>query len=132
MACFILLFGKLENRKNKGKLVVAGYFMYAVGALLFLTVHNTTSLELVLAFNSLGAGVTLPAYKTLFAKNESRGRESQQWSWLDGGNMLSTATGGALGGIIIGEFGFKGIFITMALIQFIAAIIAYRVLYKLS
>jgi MFS family permease len=132
MACLILLFGKLENRKNKGRLVVFGYFLYALGALLFLMVHSETSLEVVLAFNALGAGVTLPAYKTLFAKNESRGKESQQWSWLDGGNMFSTAAGGALGGIIIGTFGFRGIFIATSGIQFVAAIIAYKVLYRLS
>jgi len=131
-ACFILLFGKYENRKKKGKLLVIGFFIYACGALLFLTVHSESSLELVLAFNSLGAGVTLPAYKTLFAKNESKGKESEQWSWLDAGNMFAAAAGGALGGIIIGLFGFRGIFITMASIQLLAAIVAYRVLYALE
>lgn len=132
MALFILFFGKYENQKSKGRLVVAGYFIYACGALLFLVVHNTRSLELVLACNALGAGVTLPAYKTLFAKNESRGKESEQWSWLDAGNMLASAAGAALGGVIVGEFGFRGIFITMASIQFIAAIVAYKALYALA
>ena len=51
---FILLFGKYENLKRKGKLVVLGYFIYAIGALLFLTVHNEKSLGVVLAFNALG------------------------------------------------------------------------------
>lgn len=131
-ACLILLFGKYENRKKKGKPLVVGFFIYACGALLFLTVHSKLSLELVLAFNSLGSGVALPAYKTLFAKNESRGKESEQWSWLEAGNMFATAAGGALGGIIIGTFGFRGIFITMASIQFVAAIVAYRMLYALQ
>lgn len=131
-ACFILLFGIYENRKKKGRLVVIGYFIYACGALLFLSVHSQRSLELVLAINALGAGVTLPAYKTLFAKNESKGKESEQWSWLDAGNMFAAALGGIIGGFIIGAFGFKGIFITMAIIQVIAAIVAYKALYKLS
>ena len=91
MACFILIFGKYENRRKKGKLVVAGYFLYACGALLFLTVHDAKSLAFVLAFNAFGAGVTMPAHKTLFAKNESRGKESEQWSWLDAGSMFAAA-----------------------------------------
>lgn len=132
MACFILFFGKFENRKSKGRLVVMGYFIYAIGALLFLTVHDQKSLELVLAFNALGSGITLPAYKTLFAKNEIKGRESQQWSWLDAGGMFAVAAGGALGGFIVGTFGFHGIFIAMASIQTLAAVIAYRVLYTLA
>jgi MFS family permease len=131
-ACFILLFGKYENRRKKGKPLVLGFFIYACGALLFLVVHSERSLELVLAFNSLGSGVTLPAYKTLFAKNAVRGRESEQWSWLDAGNMFAAAAGGAIGGIIIGIFGFHGIFIAMAAIQLVAAIVAYRVLYVLE
>lgn len=132
MACFILIFGKYENKKKKGKLVVAGYFIYALGALLFLAVHDEKTLCLVLAFNALGAGVTLPAYKTLFAKSESKGKESEQWSWLDAGNMFASALGAGLGGLIIGAFGFRGIFITMSAIQLIAAVVAYKVLYVLS
>ncbi|HET9173861.1 MAG TPA: MFS transporter [Candidatus Saccharimonadales bacterium] len=130
-ALFILLFGKYENAKRKGKLVVLGYIIYAIGALLFLTVHSETRLMLVLAFNALGAGVTLPAYKTLFARNERTGKESEQWSWLDAGNMFAAALGGALGGLLVGAYGFRGIFITMASIQAVAALIAYKSLYQL-
>jgi MFS family permease len=130
-AIFILIFGKFENQRRKGRLVVVGYFIYACGALMFLTVHDELSLELVLAFNSLGAGVTMPAYKTLFARNEVRGKESQQWSWLDAGSMFAAAMGGALGGLLIGAFGFNGIFIAMASIQFAAAIVAYKALFTL-
>jgi len=132
MACFILIFGKYENRRKKGKLVVAGYFLYACGALLFLTVHDAKSLAFVLAFNAFGAGVTMPAHKTLFAKNESRGKESEQWSWLDAGSMFAAAAGSALGGLLIGAFGFHGIFVAMAGIQFVAAVVAYRALYTLA
>jgi len=131
-ALFILAFGRYENMRKKGKLVVLGYFIYAIGALLFLTVHDEKSLEIVLVFNALGAGVTLPAYKTLFAHNELRGKESEQWSWLDAGNMFAAAAGGALGGLIVGTYDFRGIFITMAAIQIVAAVVAYRFLYKLT
>ena len=132
MACFILLFGKYENRRKKGRLVVVSYFLYACGALAFLLVHSKSSLEAVLAFNALGGGVTLPAQKTLFAKNEAHGKESEQWSWFDAGGMFASAAGGALGGLIVGEFGFHGIFIAMSAIQLIAAFVAYRVLYALQ
>ena len=110
--------------------MVPGYFIYAIGAISFLLVHNEKSLIIVLLFNALGAGVTLPAYKTLFAKNEVRGRESEQWSWLDAGNMFSAAIGAGIGGIIVGSFGFKGVFVTMAAIQLVAALIAYKTLFR--
>jgi len=74
----------------------------------------------------------MPAHKTLFAKNESRGKESEQWSWLDAGSMFAAAAGSALGGLLIGAFGFHGIFVAMAGIQFVAAVVAYRALYTLA
>jgi len=129
-ALFILLMGKLENKMKKGKIIVFGYFIYSISALSFLLVHSEKALILVLAISAFGAGVTLPAYKTMFAKSETRGKESQQWSWLDAGNMFAAALGAGIGGLIIGTFGFRGLFITMAAIQFIAALVAYKVLYR--
>lgn len=123
--------GKVENKLKKGRMVVIGYFIYALGALAFLLVHSEKSLIIVLAFNALGAGVTLPAYKTIFAKSEAKGKESEQWSWLDAGNMFAAALGAGLGGIIIGTFGFHGLFITMAGVQGFAAIIAYQAFHNL-
>ena len=46
--------------------------------------------------------------------------------------MFAAALGSALGGIIVGIYGFRGIFITMAIIQAVAALVAYKSLYKLA
>ena len=131
-ALFILLMGKLENHMRKGRLVVLGYFIYVVGALSFLLVHSEKSLIIVLMINALGSGITFPAYKTMFAKNESKGKESEEWSWLDAGNMFAAAVGAGIGGLIIGAFGFKGLFITMAAVQTLAAFVAYRIFFYKS
>jgi len=128
-ALFILSMGKIENKMKKGKMIVLGYFIYAIGALSFLLVHNEQSLIIVLILNAIGAGVTLPAYKTMFAKSEARGKESEQWSWLDAGNMFAAALGAGIGGLVIGAFGFRGLFITMATIQTVAAFVAYKAFY---
>ena len=130
-AFFILLMGKLENKRKKGRMIFLGYIIYALGSLTFLAVTNEVTLFLALSINSLGAGVTFPAYKTMFAKNESKGKESEQWGWLDAGNMLAAAVGAAIGGVIIGSFGFNGLFISMAGIQFVAALIAFKKFYLL-
>lgn len=128
-AVCILIMGKIENKMKKGRMISIGYCIYALGALSFLLVHSEKALIMALAFNALGAGVTLPAYKTMFAKSEAKGKESEQWSWLDAGNMFAAAIGAGIGGLIIGVFGFKGLFITMATIQTIAALIAYKIFY---
>ncbi len=127
---FLLVFGRYENHLNKDKLVVVGFFMYSIGAYLFLFTHSLASLVLVFAFNALATGITLPAYKTIFAKLQEHGRESEEWSWLDAGNMIAISIGSAIGGVAIGLFGFKGIFIVMGTVQLFAACIAYVTLSK--
>jgi MFS family permease len=131
-ACLILLMGKLENKKKKGRVILLAYIVYAFGSLSFLLVHNEATLMAALALNALAAGIMFPAYKTMFASSEAKGKESEQWAWLDAGNMLAAACGAGIGGLIIGSFGFKGIFVGMAAIQFIAAFVAYRYFYLSS
>ncbi len=127
-AILILLFGKYENRRRKEKYVKLGVYIYPIADLLFLTVHSASGLLLVLSLNALGAGITFPALKTMFARNQGKGKESEEWSWMDSSNMFAGAIGAAIGGLVIGIYGFKGLFITMAIIQFLAAIMAHKTL----
>src|SRR5688572_28667617 len=113
-AVFILLMGKLENKQQKGRMILLGFLLFAVSSLFLLTVSSRETLMLALGINALASGITFPAYKTMFAKSETKGKESEQWAWLDAGNMLSSAVGASAGGIIVATFGFQGLFMSMA------------------
>ena len=126
IAITLLVMGRLENKLNKEKAIIVGYLILAIAAYLFLFVNSLIALIIVLAFNALGAGIAMPAYKTLFTKFQDKDRESEEWSWLDAGNMIAASIGVTTGGIIVGIFGFNGIFIFMGTIQGIAAIIAIK------
>ncbi len=129
-AIFILLMGRLENKEKKGRMIVFGYMAYTIGSLSFLLVDSAATLLLALAISAFGAGIAFPAYKTMFAKNESKGKESEQWAWLDAGNMFAAAVGAGAGGLIVAIFGFNGLFLSMASIQLIATIVAYQQFYS--
>lgn len=124
MAAMIFMMGKIENHRSKERFLVIGYFLYAIGAYSFLFVQNVPMLVAVLTLNAVGSGIALPAYKTVFAESEDEGRESEEWAWFDSSSMLAAASGAALGGIVIGFFGFTGLFVVMGSIQLAAAIIA--------
>ncbi len=125
-AITMLVFGKLENAYSKEKIVVYGFFMYSVGAFAFLLVSNIATLMLVLAFNALLGGITIPAYKTLFTHLQDKDRESEEWSWLEASNMIAISVGSAIGGIVLATLGFNGLFIIMGTIQLVAGIIIYK------
>ena len=125
--CYLRVRQAREQFQQK-KVLILGYFLYSLGSFSFLLANNITSLILILIFNALISGLVFPAYKTVFGKSEDKGRESEEWAWFDSSTMLASAVGAGLGGVVIGVFGFTGLFITMGTIQFIAALIAWRYL----
>ena len=133
-ALMILLFGRFENtRRHKEKLVVLGYFWLAAGAASYMLVTHIWQLFVVQIFNAIGAGMLSPALKTVYASWEDKGKETQEWSFWDGGNAIFMATGAILGGFLLSALGgFKSLFALIGLIQLIAACISIKILRKKS
>lgn len=125
----ILFFGRLEDSSfNKHKLVAAGYFAAAAGALAFYFVENFTQFYIALAVNALAVGILLPAWKALYTKYEDRGAEAGEWSLFDGGNYISAAIAALAGGYLITFYGFKSLFLSMFAIQILAAFVSLKLL----
>jgi predicted MFS family arabinose efflux permease len=125
----ILLFGRYENRiKNQEKLVVTGFFIMAVAFAGYILVDNLTELFLVQLINAVGLGMATPAWRTLYSKDEDKGRETVEWSFVDGGNRFFVATGAIAGGLILKYGSFQLLFAVMATIQLIAALVSMNLL----
>lgn len=123
----IIIFGKMEDSfKKKYELIVIGYFWLAAGALSFLLAKSPTSLFVVLGFNAIGAGILAPAWKAAYTHFHDRGKEASEWSFFDGGNMLITAVAALAGGYIVKRYGFHAIFVSMFVIQVVAALVSIR------
>jgi MFS family permease len=124
-ALLILLLGRFQNKRPKEKFIKAGLCMFVVSDLTILGIHTLDGLIVFLALGAIGSGLFFPAQKTLFAKTQNRGRESEEWAWLDSGNMFAAAIGSGIGGIILGLYGFRALFVAMTLFQLTAALIAF-------
>ncbi|HET9850768.1 MAG TPA: MFS transporter [Candidatus Saccharimonadales bacterium] len=128
-ALMILLFGKYEDRwRHKEQLVVIGFFLLAAGGAAYLLVHSIWQLFAIQAFNAIGTGVLTPAWRTVYAKSEDKGRETLEWSFVDGGAKFFSATGAVIGGLILKFYSFRAIFILICLIQLLAGIVALSLL----
>ena len=128
-ALMIILFGKYEDRvKNKELIVVIGYFLMAAGAAAYMLVSSIGELFAVQLFNAIGVGLVTPAWRTTYAKAEDRGKETEEWAFMEGGNRFFIATGAILGGFILKYYSFKAIFVVMAILQLGAALVAMQLL----
>jgi MFS family permease len=124
-AIHILLLGRYENKRAKEGFIKTGLAVYIASDVVLLCTHTSYGLMAFLALGALGSGIFFPAQKTLFAKSENKGRESEEWAWLDSGNMFAAAIGSSIGGAILGLYGFRALFTTMTIFQFIAGVIAF-------
>ena len=109
-------------------IVVIGYFLMAAGAAAYLLVSSIGELFAVQLFNAIGVGLVTPAWRTTYAKAEDRGKETEEWAFMEGGNRFFIATGAILGGFILKYYSFKAIFVVMAILQLGAALVAMQLL----
>ena len=125
----IIAFGKLDDKFDKRKMVVAGYFLSAIAFASFYFVQNITQLYFAQFLNALAIGVLFPALKAVYSSLEDKGREASQWSWFDGGNFLIFALSSLLAGVLFTTYGFVGLFLLMAAIQLVGAITSLKLLF---
>jgi len=128
-----LLYGRQAYKLQHEHLVVSlALLCFALSSACFLLVHTTWQLFVLLGVNGLVAGIYLPTWKSVYTTTLRKEAVTKGWSWYDGGNMLLTAAGSAIGGTLIGIAGFKGAIIAMALLELTGAVVAARLFLTLN
>lgn len=127
----MIIFGKVEDRlKDKRPMIVAGYFLLAVGALSFAFISTVHQLYVVQAVNALANGILLPAWKAVYSKAQDKGKEAQEWSLFDGGNLILVSMAAFVGGYVVTTIGFQNLFFIIFLVQLATAIFSIKILKK--
>jgi len=123
--------GKLEDKKfNKEEMVFIGYLILCIGNLLFLFIKGPLHLYLVQALMGIGVAIVTPAWEALYSLALDKGKESSEWSYWNSGAGLAVAFASLLGGIIVSYYGFKTLFVIMALFHLASTVIAFNLLKK--
>lgn len=109
-----LALGWLEDRMGqKEKLLLIGYVLQTLGAVILLMANNLTLAIAGYAVHAVGNGFVVPVWKQLFTRVEIRNREATEWGIFHGGSALLISAAAAAGGLIYGFYGFKGILVVM-------------------
>lgn len=129
MGLSFLIFGNVINgNKNKHKIVIFGYFLLACASFAFLFVNNLSQLIIVLVLNACGSGLVTPTWKALYSKNEYKGKETKEWAFFDGGNMIVAGIATFIGGYIANTYGFRVLFVAMGIVQMCGAVYSLKLL----
>lgn len=126
-----ILVGKLLNGKAyKEKVMVFGYALNALFTFGYLFVSNPTQLFIVQAGLGLAEAIGTPAWDSLYAKNLTDDMDSYAWGLSTGQSQIVTGVAFGIGGLITHFISFEVLFITMGVIQLVAAVVTAQLLFK--
>lgn len=125
-----ILVGRLLNKKEyKTKVMVAGYLLNAVFTFGYLLVQNPFQLFLVQAGLGISEAIGTPAWDALYANNLSDEMDAYAWGLSTGQSQIVTGIAFGIGGLITHFVSFEALFITMGIIQVIAAFVTAQLLF---
>lgn len=125
-----ILVGRLLNKKEyKTKVMVAGYLLNAVFTFGYLLVQNPFQLFLVQAGLGISEAIGTPAWNALYANNLNDEMDAYAWGLSTGQSQIVTGIAFGIGGLITHFVSFEALFITMGIIQVIAAFVTAQLLF---
>lgn len=126
-----ILVGRIINGKPyKEKVMVMGYALNALFTFGYLFVSNPTQLFFVQAGLGLAEAIGTPAWDSLYAKNLPAEMDTYAWGLSAGQSQIVTGIAFGVGGLITHFISFDVLFITMGIIQLMAAVITAQLISK--
>jgi MFS family permease len=125
-----ILVGRLINGKHyKEEVMVLGYTLNALFTFGYLLVSSPLQLFIVQAGLGIAEAFGTPAWDTLYAKNLNENHDAYAWGLSTGQSQIVTGIAFAIGGLITNYISFNVLFITMGVIQLIAAGVSAQLLF---
>ena len=130
LAIFI---GRLSDRYDKRKLMVAGYFLNAVMTFSYLFVHDSFGLFVVQIGLGIATALATPTWDALLDQYSGDGKvDGVVWGMADGSAQIVTGIAIFCGGLLVTFTSFTFLFIVMGIIQTLAALLQTRILFMKS
>jgi MFS family permease len=121
-----IIISKIENRyKETEYFLIIGGLLRSVGFLGYLFARTPIHLAGISFLLGLADAIMYPAADALFSRHINKKKDVAQWGWWEVMESWGTALGALVGGFIAAAFGFSAVFICMALISCVNAIVIF-------
>ena len=122
----IFFLGRLADRVGRELMVMIGFLIATLANLGYLLVGQPWHIFVVQVALGIGAAFSVSAWDGLYSRNLGKGRESTHWSNFEGCFSIALGIAAIFGAFIVSSLGFAVLFVLMAAMCFIAAMIALR------
>jgi len=127
----VIVIGKISDVKiSKEKLMITGFFLNAIFTFGYIFVSSPLQLFLVEAGLGVAAALASATWTALYAKSLDIKRPGYMWGLASGQAQLTMGIAIIIGGFVVNHFSFTVLFLTMGIIQTLAAIYQSMILKK--
>lgn len=126
----MILVGKFSDKLNKELIAVFGYFLYAIGSLLYLAISSPWQLFGLQIIFAVGTACLTGPLTALFAKYIQKGKEGEQWGFEGGSSYIAVGMASFFGALIVNAWGFQVLFLIMFTIQIIATFVQLKLYFE--
>jgi MFS family permease len=124
-----ILIGKLSDRFDKRKIMVAGYWLNALMTFAYVFVSNPMELFIVQAGLGLASALSTPTWDALVDEYSKEDENGTVWGLAEGLPNIVTGIAIIVGGSLVTYSSFSTLFVIMGIIQTAAAITQSRILF---
>lgn len=112
--------------KEQELLISLGYALRSVTFLSYAFMDNLPQLILTQVVWGLSVAIGTPAFDSVFSSHTDKQDGIAQWAAWEGLSSIASGLAALVGGIMIQNFGFRPVFITMSLVTLYLAVYIYR------
>lgn len=118
-----LLFSRWEMQVKEQELLLAtGYIIRGVVFLSYAFMTSFSQLIITQVLWGIGMALGAPAFDSLYSSHTDKEDGIQQWGSWEGIAAIASGLAALVGGVLIQEFGFTAIFLSMAIICFLLGV----------
>ena len=114
---------KNHGEKDDYLALVLGTFLTAASPLIFAFATEVWHIYVAQVVHALGMAMAIPSWYAIFDRHIPRARKAICWSLDSSALGIGAGIAGILGGIFVNYFGFTSLFITVAVLNVVAALL---------
>jgi MFS family permease len=123
-----LVFGKIADKVNKAKsIMLGGYVLAATGCIGYIFIIDPFGLFVVQIILGVANAMSSSTFDGIYSRNINKANAVSMWSYIEGGYAIIYAAANMLGGVIVACFSWTALFIIMAILDALAAVIIFFV-----
>jgi len=114
-----------DRFKEKEFLLILGFILRAVAWIYYIFIRSVWQIYFVHLILAFGEAFGSPAFTALFSSHLDKDRHFKEWgSWISISLVIS-GVASFLGSVLVKTYGFKPLFVSMAILAIISSLIVY-------